>query len=480
MRVDLYHLYRGVHFSRVIYPIFLDVLKVWGRALGWETRLSVARESAVDLDTSAEVVGISVYTQTAPAAYRVSDELRPRGKIVVLGGPHFRGSSTLEEAAPHCDVIAPSICEEQWHDLLRDVASARLQPGREKPLLVSDRDNRFRYPRNFFQALETRRWYQIPTIPTSLGCPYHCGFCAPHMQGQYRPRDVDTIVAEAARAPGRVLILCDATFGLNRKFTIQLMQALAPLGKHIGLETTLARLDDREVLNAMALGGVKWCVVGVETLGLKLDKHGSVDLEAGLRRIVDRAHGLGMIIQGNFICGLDCDGPDSFDRTFEYYVRSNLDAITFGILTPYPDTPLYQQLERQGRIFDTNWEDYDGNHVVYIPKRMTIDQLIDGYLRLYRNVRRYKSALRETVAALRTYGFASQTAALLGNNLYWKLDSMKQARLLRRNQREIAALDLPPWDAEDKGLHTAMAPNESSARAAVPVLATPGAESNPR
>jgi hypothetical protein len=137
----------------------------------------------------------------------------------------------------------------------------------------------------------------------------------------------------------------------------------------------------------------------------------------------------------------------------------------FGILTPYPDTPLYRQLQGEGRIFDSNWENYDGHHVVYLPRRMTIDQLIDGYLRLYRNVRQHKSVLRETVSALWTYGFAPLTPVLLGNNLYWKYDSMKKARLLRRNQREIAALDLPPREPEGEPFQPVIPPSESLASA---------------
>ena len=42
------------------------------------------------------------------------------------------------------------------------------------------------------------------------------------------------------------------------------MEALAPLGKKMGVETSLARLKDEEILNAMAVGGVKWLIVGIE------------------------------------------------------------------------------------------------------------------------------------------------------------------------------------------------------------------------
>ncbi len=444
MKIDLYHLYRGVHFSKLAYPIALDVLKVWAESNGWEARVSICKESKVDLDTDADVVGISVYSQTAPAAYRVSARLRERGVIVMLGGPHFRGRSTHAEAAPYCDVIINSTCEAQLRDLLNAVTERRLEANRRHPIYVSDKQNRFRYPTNFYQSLQSRHWYQIPTIPTSLGCPYDCSFCAAYMQGKYLLRDIDTVYNEMAHAPGSIALICDATFGLNKKYTIDLMGALAPLKKKIGIETTLARLKDRQVLEAMASGGVKWLVVGVETLASKLRKHGSSDLEATLKEVLRRTHDLGMVMQGNFICGMDTDGPESFEEIYEFYERSGLDGIMMGILTPYPDTPLYRQLDSEGRIFDRNWEHYDCHHVVYRPQRMTVDELIEGYIQLYRHVRQRRSVLAEIFGGIAKYGIGVESSVLIGNNLYQKFDSIKKTRLLRQNQQEIAALDLPP------------------------------------
>ena len=438
MKIDLYHLYRSFHFSKLAYPIALDVLKVWAESSGWEARVSICKESRVDLATDAAAVGISVYSQTAPASYRVGAELRRRGKVVIFGGPHFRGPSTFEEAAPYCDVIVSTTNEDQWRALLRGIESGEVRPNRPRPLTITDTENRFRYPHNFYQSLKSRRWYQIPTIPTSIGCPYDCDFCAAFMQGKYILRDVETIHNEVAQAAPKMVIMCDATFGLNKKFTIELMHALAPLRKKIAVEITLGRLKDLELLDALAKGGVRWLVVGIETLDMKLRKHGSVDLDDGLRRVLDAAHERGMMMQGNFICGMDTDGPETFEQIYRYYERSTLDAIMMGILTPYPDTELYRRLEREGRIIDRDWEHYDCHHVVYRPRGMTVDQLIDGYVELYSNVRHHKSVFREIADGWRRSGIGLESAVMVGINAYQKFDSMKKRRLLRRNQRELA------------------------------------------
>jgi len=419
----------------------LDVLRVWAESAGWEPRISICQESNVDLDTEADVVGFSVYTQTAPAIYRAADELRKRGKVVFLGGPHFRGSSTVAEAAPHCDVIAGSLCEDQMRELLAEVRSGSIRSG-QPARVVRDREGRFRYPRNFYQSLRNRRWFQIPTISTSLGCPYDCDFCAAYMQGEYHLRDIETVRNEVASVPGKLILFSDASFGLNRSYTLELMDALAPLEKKIAVETTLARLRDPTLLAALAHGGVRWLVVGVETLDLKLRKHGSVDLEQSLGEVIDRSHALGMMVQGNFICGLDGERPDSFAKVHDYYVGSTLDAIMIGIVTPYPDTGLYRRLDREGRIFDRDWSHYDGHHVVYRPDRMSVDDLIDGYIELYGSIRRYRSFGREVVQSLRAHGVGLESLSMVGNNLYQKFDSLKKERHLRRNQRMLAQTSL--------------------------------------
>jgi hypothetical protein len=137
-----------------------------------------------------------------------------------------------------------------------------------------------------------------------------------------------------------------------------------------------------------------------------------------------------------------------------------------GILTPYPDTGLYRQLASEGRIFDTNWEHYDCHHVVYRPRRMTVDQLIDGYVDLYRMVRQRRSVFREIAEGWRRGGVGLESSVMVANNLYQKFDSVKKERLLRANQRELAALgiDERPASADEDDVATdgvALGPSSS-------------------
>ncbi|MDO8970658.1 MAG: hypothetical protein Q7U74_08220, partial [Saprospiraceae bacterium] len=179
MKIDLYHLYRRFSLINLAYPIVLDALKLWAESVGWQARASVCKESSADITSSTNVVGFSVYTQTANATYRLAEKLRSAGKVVIFGGPHFRGPQTYQEAVPYCDVIVNSISEQQWKKLLRAISVGKIGPNSQRPVLVTDKEKRFRYPIVPYQPHNNKSWFQFPCIPTSLGCPYACEFCSP-------------------------------------------------------------------------------------------------------------------------------------------------------------------------------------------------------------------------------------------------------------------------------------------------------------
>ncbi len=436
MKIDIYHLFQ--HFDNVnfISPVILDVLKVWCNETGWESRIRVAREKSVKLDTDAEVVAFSVYTQTAHMAYRLSRELRKRGKIVILGGPHFRGPN-YKEALNHCDVVVNTICQEQWVELLEKIERGDIAPGRSEAVYVFDREKKFRIPENLYTAFNEHPWYQVASIPTTIGCPYDCEFCNAFMQGDYIKRDLKTLYDEFAGIKGRSVLLSDASFGLHKQHTMELMEMVAPLKKNLIVETTLARLKDEELLRYMAKGGVKVVSMGIETLSLKLGKHGGADLEENLQRVIRNCHDLGMIVQGNFIMGLDCDGVESFEGVYQYYKRSELDFVFTDILTPYPNTPLYYNMLNAGRIIDQNWEHYDYRHVVYRPLNMTINELWQGFTRMYKRITAPEFIWKKTKQIFGSQGVTMESLAVFGFNIFNRFDATRKEKDFKRTTASI-------------------------------------------
>ena len=83
-----------------------------------------------------------------------------------------------------------------------------------------------------------------------------------------------------------------------------------------------------------------------------------------------------------------------FERTVEWVERARLECATFHILTPYPGTPMFAQMEREGRLLHRDWSCYDTAHVVFRPARMSVEQLADGYAFCYRTLFSFGSIWR--------------------------------------------------------------------------------------
>jgi radical SAM superfamily enzyme YgiQ (UPF0313 family) len=101
---------------------------------------------------------------------------------------------------------------------------------------------------------------------------------------------------------------------------------------------------------------------------------------------VEIFHRNGIQVNGSFVFGFDHDTTDVFERTVEWIEKNRLECATFHILTPYPGTPLFRQMEREGRLLHEDWDLYDTAHVVFRPKLMTPEELEEGYAWSYQRL----------------------------------------------------------------------------------------------
>ena len=100
--------------------------------------------------------------------------------------------------------------------------------------------------------------------------------------------------------------------------------------------------------------------------------------------LMKRLHDNGILVQGCFAFGGDEEDTSVFDRTVETVIKAKIDLPRYSILTPFPRTELYAQLDRDGRITERNWAMYDVQHCVFKPKNMTKEQLEEGTDRAWR------------------------------------------------------------------------------------------------
>jgi radical SAM superfamily enzyme YgiQ (UPF0313 family) len=174
----------------------------------------------------------------------------------------------------------------------------------------------------------------------------------------------------------------------------------------------------------MALAGCTGVFIGFESLnGDNLDEaRKKTPAPVDYSRRVAILHRYGIQVNGSFVLGFDHDGPDVFARTVEWIEANRLECATFHILTPYPGTPLFRQLEREGRLLHRNWDLYDTAHVVHRPQRMSPEELAAGYAWCYRKLFSHGSIWRrrprDREAVL---GYLAMSYLYKRSNLFWHL-----------------------------------------------------------
>jgi radical SAM superfamily enzyme YgiQ (UPF0313 family) len=330
----------------------------------------------VDLDLDADLIGFTVITGTANRAYELADHYRSRGIAVVMGGPHV--TLIPEDARAHADAVVVGYAEDTWPQLLRDFQQGRMREryDQDPGLSLANRP----FPRR--ELLPKNRFLTQNVFEATRGCAHNCDFCVvPAAWGRRQlQKPVEDAVADIRQFGARKLIFVDLNLISDREYAMRLFAALVPLRvQWYGLATTLLGKDP-ELLELASRSGCKGLLMGLESISpenLRASRKGFNTPEeyAGL---VEQLHRHGIALQGCFVFGLDHDAPDIFLKTAKFAVEARIDLPRFAIVTPFPNTGLYQRLEREGRLLTKNWELYDGQHVVFRPLKMTIDELQRG------------------------------------------------------------------------------------------------------
>jgi radical SAM superfamily enzyme YgiQ (UPF0313 family) len=364
-------------------PLGLATLAAY---LGPEDEATMQDEHVEKLDLSNEpdIVVIQVYITNAYRAYRIADHYRSRGVYVALGGLHV--TALPEEAISHADSIFLGPGEETFPQFLKDYRN-----GHPRASYASSTRSLAGIP-PIRRDLIRRELYLVPnSIVVTRGCPHHCDFCYKDafFEGgkSFYTQLVDEALAEIDLLPGRHLYFLDDHLLGNQKFAAGLFEGMQGMDRVFQGAATIDSILRGNLIEKAAKAGLRSLFVGFETLSeanlTQSNKKQNLgkDYGAAIRRL----HDLGIMINGSFVFGLDEDDEDVFARTVDWAVKQGITTSTFHILTPYPGTRLFRQMEREGRILHRNWELYDTRHVVYESRSLSPEALKAGYDQAYRS-----------------------------------------------------------------------------------------------
>ncbi len=362
------------------------------------------------------LVGISAMTRMAARAYKVADAVRAAGAKVVFGGPHVTEVPDeplgRTDEPRHADAIALGEADYTWPRIVADAANGRLQ---EIYLPVDDDGHEVKpslehYPEIPWQTIDleqfnligklpgvvrsilkrrTTSWDSLYVVPveSGRGCPYGCDFCT--VTGFFgdtiRFRSNQSVVDELLRLKERArhergtigVFFIDDNFAINLNRTKSLLRDIIAQNAVLPwvAQMSINLLKDEELLDLIAASGGRWIFVGLESVDAAnlSSVHKSFNKPADYKVALDRLAARGVYAITSFIFGMDGDTPGVAGRTDEV-VRTWPPVLpVFGLMTPYPATPLYDRLLKAGRLTrPRHWLDFRPFRMAYTPEKITV------------------------------------------------------------------------------------------------------------
>jgi radical SAM superfamily enzyme YgiQ (UPF0313 family) len=336
------------------------------------------RMDDIPYDQRPDAVFISIEIFTARRGYQIAQKFREKDVKVVIGGIH--ASLMPREAALYADSVFVGDAEQGWPELISDLEQNRLKPlyrctpGIAHPDVMPLRG-----------LFKDKKYLPFSLIQFSRGCYHACSYCAvsSYFERKVYLRNVVEVVREIQQHKARLWFFVDDNIIVRPEAAKELYKALIPLKiKWVG-QSSIDLAQDDELLGLLAQSGCIALVMGFETIYpdslAELKKGPNIDIVKKYPELVRKIHKAGINIWAAFTIGHDLETSQTIEETLKFAIRHSFAFAAFNILTPYPQTPLYDQYEKQNRLlFDGTWwlhPEYQFNQAAFIPQNLTPDEL---------------------------------------------------------------------------------------------------------
>lgn len=318
------------------------------------------------VDDDCDLIGLSVLLSCqAPRAYELAEKFRALGKTVVMGGLH--PSIFPEEAAQHVDSLVLGEGEGLIEQMIADFKEGRLQKEYSRtgfPDIASlPQPRRDLYDKKAHYS--HKGFEMVDLVQTSRGCRFNCyPCCVPYLGGrQHRIRPWEQVARDLENAHKLVFIV-DNSIEQNRQYEEQLFRNMTGMGKR----WISHPISPKPKLLKLAAESGAWYVY-----------HAIFNISDKIKDRIKLYHDHGIGVEGTVLLGLDNHDEDFILRLIDFLLEIDLDLAEFTVLTPFPQTQAWEQLETEGRIFDYDWNHYNAGTVVYQPKLMRPERLQELY-----------------------------------------------------------------------------------------------------
>ncbi|MCW4020527.1 MAG: B12-binding domain-containing radical SAM protein, partial [Candidatus Bathyarchaeota archaeon] len=346
-----------------------------------------------------DLLGITMSATEHNEGLRLAKIAKKRGIATVVGGYHPTAVPDLMLSYPQLDMVVRGEGEVTTRELVEKGTpegvlgvsykeDSRIIHNDDRPF-ITDLDS-LPFPARHLRQYSYKgndRKVDYDVLLTSRGCYGRCTFCCePSMsQGRFRWRSPENVVEEileiARYHEGRKVsvILADPDFVAKPARVERICDLMREHDLNMefcGLVRTDTMARNPELVKKMCEVGILYFEMGIESPNPR-------DLNSTRKGITTKIHrqavqnirenggGAG----GTFVVGLPDQTEEEIKR-FPVYAREiGMTAAAFGIVTPFPGTEFYKELDEKGLIFETNWDNFDEMHNVYKTKYLSKDKV---------------------------------------------------------------------------------------------------------
>jgi len=344
----------------------------------------------IDYNDDADLIAVSFFTPQANYAYQVAEKFKANGKIVIGGGMH--PSVMPEEASQYFDAICVGEVEAVWNTILDDIEKRQLKRIYKKE--IADLDTIPFPERRIFQGRNNYDW-EAKLIQTMRGCTYYCENCVVPVEfgRNFRYKSIERTIEEIkySNISGDYYLIDDTLFLPNkdcREYRQKLFKAFAelPVKPRIFMSGSLNTSSDLEFIKMLKDAGVInfYLVTGCDPYSVKAFQKGEKEYFDYGQEFIKRYQQAGIEVYISVGLGFDYQDNSVFDISLDFIQKANIKTAEFYILTPFPQTPVWNQFKKENRILHYNWTKYNTANVVFKPKNFTEQELLDGYIKCWK------------------------------------------------------------------------------------------------
>lgn len=356
----------------------------------WEVEIIDENIESIPLKPDADIIGICGMGVQFKRQTELLNFYRNQGYFVVAGGSY--ASLCPEYYESIADSIIAGEAEYIWPEFCSDFESGTQQTLYQEKGEVSLEDS----PTPRFDLLKIDK-YQAVSLQFSRGCPYRCEFCDIIVMFGRKPRiksfeQVGRELDELRKLNVTNVFFVDDNLIGNKPQAKKLMSYLRDYQiEHnyeflFGTEASLNLSQDDELLDLFTQANFGWVFIGIESPDedslketLKFQNTRS-DILSSIHHI----YSYGIEVLAGFIIGFDNDTLKTFDLQYRFIQNSGIQAAMIGLLTAVPKTPLYERLEKDGRLIkEASCTDNTKLGTNLIPKQMSYEDMVEGYRDLY-------------------------------------------------------------------------------------------------